>query len=110
MKASELREQTDEELRNMQTDLARELWQARFDNHTNQLDDTSTSFYSATGLRRARAHLTEGGVLGVWSYAENSPFADALREVFRKVRLEEVSYENAQVGGDSSDWLFFARD
>ncbi|RLB46031.1 MAG: 50S ribosomal protein L29 [Deltaproteobacteria bacterium] len=41
MKTATLREQTDEELRNMESDLARELWQARFDNHTNQLDNTS---------------------------------------------------------------------
>lgn len=41
MKTETLREQTDEELRNMESDLARELWQARFDNHTNQLDNTS---------------------------------------------------------------------
>lgn len=41
MKTATLREQTDEELRNMESDLARELWQARFDNHTNQLDNTA---------------------------------------------------------------------
>jgi len=41
VKTETLREQTDEELRNMESDLARELWQARFDNHTNQLDNTS---------------------------------------------------------------------
>jgi len=41
VKTATLREQTDEELRNMESDLARELWQARFDNHTNQLDNTS---------------------------------------------------------------------
>ena len=74
------------------------------------LDESSTSFYSAGGLRLAKRHLAPGGVLGVWSYAASSPFADALREVFREVRLEEVTYENAQEGGDSSDWLFFARD
>jgi spermidine synthase len=74
-----------------------------------KLDATSTSFYCARGLQLAKRHLAPGGVLGVWSYAENSPFADALRQVFREVRLEEVTYENAQEGGDSSDWLFFAR-
>ncbi|MBW2230694.1 MAG: spermidine synthase [Deltaproteobacteria bacterium] len=75
-----------------------------------KLDETSASFYSAPGLRRAKRHLAPGGVFGVWSYAESSPFADALRAVFREVQLEEVTYENAQEGGESSDWLFFARD
>ena len=75
-----------------------------------KLDDASAGFYTAAGLERAKRHLAPGGVLGVWSYAESSPFADALRAVFREVRLEEVSYENAQEGGESSDWLFFARD
>lgn len=74
------------------------------------LDGSSASFYSARGLRRAKRHLAPGGVLGVWSYAESSPFADALREVFREVRVEPVTYENDREGGDSSDWLFFARD
>ncbi len=75
-----------------------------------QLDEASASFYSAAGLGTAKRHLAPGGILGVWSYAESSPFADALRDVFRHVRLEEVTYENAQEGGESSDWLFFARD
>jgi spermidine synthase len=75
-----------------------------------KLDATSANFYTAAGLTHAKRHLADGGVLGVWSYAESSPFADALRQVFREVRLEEVSYENAQAGGDSSDWVFFARD
>jgi spermidine synthase len=75
-----------------------------------KLDEASAGFYSAQGLDRAKQHLAPGGVLGVWSYAESSPFADALRAVFREVRLEEVTYENAQEGGESSDWLFFARD
>ena len=75
-----------------------------------KLDEASASFYSAQGLDLAKQHLAPGGVLGVWSYAESSPFADALRAVFREVRLEEVTYENAQEGGESSDWLFFARD
>lgn len=75
-----------------------------------KLHATSTGFYSAAGLELAKRHLAPGGVLGVWSYAESSPFADALKAVFRDVRLEEISYENAQDGGESSDWLFFASD
>ena len=41
MKPSEIREQTTEELEGLGQELQRKLWRARFDNHTNQLDDTS---------------------------------------------------------------------
>ena len=49
------------------------------------------------------------GVLGVWSYAESSPFADALREVFDQVRVEPVSYDNQLIDERRTDWLFFAQ-
>ena len=41
MKAKELRERTAGELQQMERDLARDLWKARFANYTNQLDDTA---------------------------------------------------------------------
>jgi len=66
-------------------------------------------FYSADGLRLARRHLAREGVLGVWSYAESSPFADALREVFREVRVEPVTFVNDLIDEETTDWLFFAR-
>ena len=76
-----------------------------------QLDTTrNNSFYTTEGLRAARRHLTPGGVLGVWSYAESSPFAEALREVFREVRIEPVTFVNDLVDEETTDWLFFARN
>lgn len=66
-------------------------------------------FYTAEGLERAKKHLKPGGVLGVWSYAESSPFADALRAAFREVRVEPVAFKNRFVGETQTDWLFFAR-
>lgn len=74
-----------------------------------RLGDDSVGFYTAAGLRAARQHLAPGGVLGVWSYAESSPFADALREVFREVRLEPVTHQNEMIDEQRTDWLFFAR-
>ena len=41
MKAREMRDKTDSELGEMQRDLSRDLWNARFSNFTNQLDDTA---------------------------------------------------------------------
>jgi hypothetical protein len=61
-------------------------------------------------LQAARRHPAPGGVLAVWSYAESSPFADALREVFKQVRVEPVTFRNDLVDEQVTDWLFFARD
>ena len=73
------------------------------------LGGASDSFYTQEGLRRAKRHLAPSGVLGVWSYAECSPFADALARVFAEVRVERVSFENRIVAEKETNWLFFAR-
>jgi spermidine synthase len=74
-----------------------------------RLGDHSVSFYSTQGLLAARRHLVADGVLAVWSYAESSPFADALREVFEQVRVEPVTHDNRLIDEQQTDWLFFAR-
>jgi spermidine synthase len=74
-----------------------------------RLDESSISFYTQKGLAAAREHLAPGGVLGIWSYAESSPFAAALREVFPDVTVTPVSFRNELVDEDVTDWLFFAR-
>ena len=73
------------------------------------LSRKNDTFYRAEGLERAIRHLAPGGILGVWSYAESSPFALALREVFRDVRMEPVTFFNALIDEETTDWLFFAR-
>lgn len=74
-----------------------------------QLGSSNADFYTESGLRRAQRHLADGGILGIWSYAEHSPFATALREVFREVRVEPVTVWNDLVDEEQTDWLFFAR-
>ena len=74
-----------------------------------RLGEESVSFYSPRGLMAARRHLAADGVLGVWSYAESSPFSDALGEVFGQVRVEPVTYDNHLIDQQRTDWLFFAR-
>ncbi len=74
------------------------------------LGTANGQFYTAAGLRRAKLHLAKGGILGVWSYAESSPFVDALHEVFGEVRVEPVTVFNNLVNVEQTDWLFFARD
>jgi large subunit ribosomal protein L29 len=41
VKTAELREKTDEDLVELEKTMARDLWKARFANHSNQLDDTN---------------------------------------------------------------------
>jgi spermidine synthase len=75
-----------------------------------QLGGSSALFYTEAGLQHARRHLTEAGILAVWSYAEHSRFATALRGVFRDVRLKPVTVLNDLVDEEQTDWLFFARN
>jgi spermidine synthase len=74
-----------------------------------RLDQGNGFFYTEEGLRRARRHLAPGGVLGVWSYAESSPFSRSLRAVFDEVRAEPVTFYVDMVEEERTDWLFFAR-
>jgi large subunit ribosomal protein L29 len=41
VKTSELREKTNEDLVELEKTMSRDLWKARFANHSNQLDDTN---------------------------------------------------------------------
>ncbi len=68
------------------------------------------SFYTQSGLERAKRHLAPGGILAVWSYADSSPFVDALRAAFGVVEVVRVSYVNDLVDEEHTDWLFLAGD
>ncbi|MGB5810194.1 MAG: 50S ribosomal protein L29 [Polyangiales bacterium] len=59
MKPSDMRENTIEELTIMEGDLRRQLWKAHFDNHTSQLDDTSSIPKLRRDLARVKTILTE---------------------------------------------------
>ncbi|MDB4433264.1 spermidine synthase [bacterium] len=74
-----------------------------------RLGTASGSFYTEEGLESAKKHLAPDGVLGVWSYVESPPFADALREVFDEIRIEQRTFENRLIGEEETNWLFFAR-
>ncbi|MBD3236884.1 MAG: spermidine synthase [Candidatus Eisenbacteria bacterium] len=75
-----------------------------------RLGGSSSAFYTRAGLRAAKRHLVPGGVLAVWSYAEDTPFSAALREVFANVEVVPVRFRNVLVDEEETDWLFFARD
>ena len=74
------------------------------------LGTANQSFYTTAGLERAKRHLAPGGILAVWSYAESSPFVDALRATFSKVEAIPVSFVNDLVDEEQTDWLFVAHD
>ena len=75
-----------------------------------RLGPSNAGFYTAEGLALAKRHLAPRGVLAVWSYAESSPFADALRKVFREVHVESLRFDNRVVEAEETNWLFLARD
>ena len=74
-----------------------------------RLGNESISFYTTPGLMAAKRHLASRGILAVWSYAESSPFSDALRAVFPQVLVKPVTYYNELIDEQLTDWLFFAR-
>ncbi len=59
MKPSELRERTTEDLQGLEKDLARDLWKARLENYTNQLDDTAKIKTTRRDIARVKTILTE---------------------------------------------------
>jgi spermidine synthase len=74
-----------------------------------RLADDDGSFYGEAGLEAARGHLAPGGVLGVWSYAESTPFEATLRRVFGEVSVEQITFMNRALGEEETNWLLFAR-
>jgi spermidine synthase len=75
-----------------------------------RLGGDNASFYKPEGVRRAKEHLAPGGTLGVWSYAESSPFVDALRSVFPRVDVVPVSFDNEIAEESETNWLFLGLD
>jgi len=75
-----------------------------------RLGAANDSFYTEDGLSRAKRHLASDGVLAVWSYAESSPFVEALRATFTHVETLPIRFVNDLVDEEDTDWLFVARD
>jgi len=93
---------------------ARDLWDLMLidvdHSPQEQLGSNNESFYTERGLAQAKKHLAPDGVLAVWSYAESSPFADAMRATFEVVENVAVPFVNDLVDEEHTDWLFIARD
>ena len=74
------------------------------------LAKANSAFYTEAGLRSAKQHLRPRGVLGVWSYAGNSSFADAIRAVFPHGEIAPVAFDNELTGKEETNWLFLAEN
>ncbi|MDB4759805.1 spermidine synthase [bacterium] len=72
-----------------------------------QLGSEEHVFYSKAGLKSAKKHLADGGILAVWSYAESSCFSEALELTFSQTHVEPVRTFNPMVQEEQTDWLFF---
>lgn len=59
MRAAELRERGDVDLRQLGEELVRDLWKARFSNHMGQLDNTSKLSHLRRDIARVKTVLAE---------------------------------------------------
>ena len=59
MKAKELRERSVESLKELEKQLANDVFQAKFKNHTNRLNDTSSIRKARRDLARVKTLLTQ---------------------------------------------------
>ena len=80
MKANDLRERTLEDLRELEKTLMHDVFQNRFKNFTNRLDNTSTIKKAKKDLARVKTILTERahGITPVAHAADASPSAKAV--------------------------------
>jgi large subunit ribosomal protein L29 len=58
VKASDLKEKSIDELKELEKSMARELWQSRFANYSNQLDDTDKIRRLRRDVARVKTFLT----------------------------------------------------
>jgi spermidine synthase len=74
------------------------------------LDDRSTSFYQADGLRAMAAHLKPGGIFGLWSNDAPDPvFTERLAGVFAEAWAEPVTFDNPLQGRPFTQSVYLAR-
>lgn len=59
MKNSEIRERSEGDLGQLESELSRDLWKARFSNYTNQLDDTAKIRRLKRDIARVRTIHTQ---------------------------------------------------
>ena len=73
------------------------------------LGDQSHEFYTEDGLSRTCNHLRPNGVIGIWSYAQDTPLLEKMGNVFCEVQVEQITVWNDLIDVEMTDWLFFGR-
>ena len=73
------------------------------------LGEQSHGFYTVEGLDRTSRHLKPEGIIGIWSYAEDTPLLEKMRNVFCDVQVEQITVWNDLIDVEMTDWLFFGR-
>lgn len=74
-----------------------------------QLSSASAPFYTLAGLTQAKEHLSPGGMLALWSYAEDTPLLETMRQVLTDVTAHGITYYNRHVHEEFTDWLYVGR-
>jgi large subunit ribosomal protein L29 len=77
LKANDLRERTEADLRELEKTLARDVFQNRFKNFTNRLDDTSSIRKAKKDLARVKTILAQKAAAAAPAAAEAAPAAEA---------------------------------
>lgn len=72
------------------------------------LHPVSRRFYTQDGLRAARRHLADHGVLALWSTAGNDEFARDLEAVFSRTQRRVIRWWNDLIDEEKEDVLFLA--
>ena len=78
-KAKDLRERTPEDLRELEKTLAKDVFQNRFKNFTNRLDDTSAIKKTRRDLARVKTLLVAAASAAAKSAPEAAPVAKAAK-------------------------------
>jgi len=73
-----------------------------------RLVDGPGRFYTPEGQAAVAKHLAPGGVLAVWSYADNDAFAEVLKETYPQSCREAVEWpDEEEPGSGFRNVLFF---
>lgn len=74
------------------------------------LDDRSTGFYQADGLRALAGHLRPGGVFCLWSNdLPDEDFTARLASIFAEARAEPVTFQNPLQDRPFTQTVYLAR-
>ena len=89
MKAKDLRERSPEDLKELEKSLSKDVFQNRFKNFTNRLDDTSSIKKARRDLARVKTILAQGGNAAPAKAAKAAPAAKAAKKVLVKKMVKK---------------------